>query len=48
MNGKKEDGYCVFCETTESLKEFKAVYICEDCIESAKGFKGSETLVEID
>lgn len=28
--------YCVFCETTEELKEFKAVYICEECIESAK------------
>ncbi len=38
--------YCVFCESTEQLREFKTVYVCKDCIECAKGVKTAELLVE--
>lgn len=37
MNDKHQgSSYCVFCEATVALREFKAVYICHECIESAK------------
>ena len=38
--------YCIFCESTEELREFKTVYVCETCIESAKEFEAPELLVE--
>ncbi|MBI9013484.1 MAG: hypothetical protein JEZ08_14725 [Clostridiales bacterium] len=43
-----EEKYCVFCEATETLKEFKANYVCEECIESAKSFEAPCKLDEID
>ena len=43
-----EENYCFFCESTETLKEFKAVYVCEDCIESARSFEVPCELNEID
>ena len=49
MEEKNYDAcYCVFCETTETLKEFKAVYICETCIEIAKGLEPASNLEETD
>lgn len=33
---RRNEAYCTFCENTEMLKEFKAVYVCSHCIEEAK------------
>ena len=35
----KEVNYCVFCESSESLREFKSMYICDSCIESTKNLE---------
>lgn len=31
-----EEMNCVFCEGKDKLKPFKAVHVCESCIEYAK------------
>lgn len=47
MNVEKfDETYCIFCESTEELREFKTVYVCEACIESAKEFEAPELMVE--
>jgi len=41
-----EAGNCILCENTEGLKAFKAVMICESCIEYAKSIEVDELLDE--